>query len=116
MSGVPSGKLTELNGNTNTECCIYCGQEYFRDFNIRNLAKDLKILNTARHCDKGLTKCEQGLLFNVDCNHAMDCSVIEGEPLEIIKDAHLVISLGFMYQRFECLKSEHLQAKLVVVN
>lgn len=116
MSGVPSEKLTELNGNTNTESCNTCGQEYFRDFNIRNLAKDLEILNTERHCDKGQTKCEEGLLFNVKCNHAMDCSVIDGEPLEIIKDADLVISLGFMYQRFECLKSENLQAKLVVVN
>ena len=44
MSGIPSEKLTELNGNTNTEYCDKCYQVYFRDFNVRNFTKDLEVL------------------------------------------------------------------------
>ena len=53
MSGIPAEKLTELNGNTKSEFCEACGLVYLRDFNVRNLAADLEILNTGRHCDKG---------------------------------------------------------------
>ena len=97
MSGIPADKLTELNGNTKSEFCEVCKIVYLRDFNVRNFAADLEILNTGRHCDKGNTKCEFGLLKNCKCDHGETCSVIEGEPLEILKDADVVISLGFMY-------------------
>lgn len=116
MSGIPSEKITELNGNTNTEFCNKCGQVYFRDFNVRNVAKDMEVLNTGRHCDKGNVKCQDGILVTSKCDHSESCNVIDGEPLEKIKDADVVISLGFMYQRFECLKKENLQAKLIIVN
>ena len=59
MSVIPSERLTELNGNTNTACCNKCGQVYFRDFNVRNFTKDLEVLNTGRKCDKG-DKCLEG--------------------------------------------------------
>ena len=114
--GISADKITELNGNTNTEFCNVCGKVYYRDFNVRNMANDLGVLNTERHCDKGRVKCQYGMLKSCYCNFAEDCSVIEGEPLEIIKDCDLVISLGFAYERFECLKKENLQAKFVVVN
>ena len=61
-------------------------------------------------------KCIDGMIENVKCNYAEDNFVIDGEPLEIIKDADVVISCGFMYHKFECLKPDNLQAKLIVVN
>ena len=56
------------------------------------------------------------MLISSKCDYAESCGVIEGEPLEIIKNADVVISLGFIYKKFECLKPENLQAQLIVVN
>ena len=35
-SGIKPEFLAELHGNTNLEVCESCGQEYMRDFRVRN--------------------------------------------------------------------------------
>ena len=49
-SGIPADKISEVHGNRNKEECMKCGQEYMRDFAVRN-AKGTKEHKTGRKCD-----------------------------------------------------------------
>ena len=49
-SGIPSGQIYELHGNTNLEVCQKCGKDYMRDFRVREAQKNFDH-KTSRVCD-----------------------------------------------------------------
>jgi len=48
-SGFPTAALSELHGNSNVEECEDCGQDYYRDFKCRRVAKG-RDHSTGRRC------------------------------------------------------------------
>lgn len=61
-SGIPSGELAELHGNTNLEKCTTCGAKYLRDFDTRT-ARRVHDHLTGRSCDN--VKCRGPLVDSI---------------------------------------------------
>ena len=75
-SGIPSGQIYELHGNTNHEVCQKCGKDYMRDFRVREAQKNFDH-KTSRICDNN--QCKGSLHDSIiNFGEALNPKIIQG--------------------------------------